>query len=962
MSGAVLESFSNYFDIWQGPFRLRTPGTRHMFFLKGEDITSAICLINLTLFLVLGLIMYPGPNKELNERLVVVHIQGCLFIFSLLCFVVPKIFINPRLDDPILVLLVSVTVLVPFINAEKVGIMTPLAYVALLLVFTFTGFRLLTLLVLNVVLLVLLTLSKLFINSSGLDTFTILTSVAMVAGGSCMYRYLYYVGKQIVKAKESPISHLEYFPYLSIVQDVAFSQLLRSGPVLPDPKRRTSIEQTLPLSNYNLREASRLRIGRGNSNEWGSCTRVSPQPPAAPPHFVPGDCRIPVPFGCSSAEMVGPQFGSDARTMVFSRGRTKPLDIIQPSERPKKRRWREHSLWQDRSKKAASCDIVALRKRMNSGIIRVRTKSRMRAGSWQQQTTATKVKSMEAGGDVWWGDATHIQRVWHEDGTNVPRRETQNAQQLRSSNSENGNGKHSIGSDLSEMQLGATAHTYKLDAEKQCEKNMSFRNKNITHWWRNVLWKPSEAMEEEVKRHPAVSDPNLLHPTDFSDGARRSNSVQLVVPSIRKRSELRRRTSLTTGRIQQPTSILTKVSSNGFVSRNLQHDNAVVNKERGGVASYKTRMIQGRRRCDGGEPNMNNSRVPPGNFVVPNSRLIDNTGGGVEDVSDTGRLEILESRVSQSALQWCCSLLQPILRSISVRKIESTMLRAIMKKQTVMPRTSFNYFLDNKVERWYLAWASMWDAQYHKHEAVTHALCIIILNIVGALSRVEPWFTATQWNYFVTPEFFWPFVSRYVMACALLLMVVGATIYTKLRGPSNSYTIKLHGLLLGLLSVILSILDLIWSNILRESNKDDAAVEPFLIRDVFYYGPSVLVAPFLPFFIMERTVVALPIFVLWWMGINIVHWTSNHEIQQGIRMNLVILILYLISFLYLIRSFEILRRRTFCRCVLPYLLFLDDLLTGRIANSSTQYLNELDRQNSDELENVSGLSPHFSNR
>ncbi|EUD69738.1 hypothetical protein YYG_05074 [Plasmodium vinckei petteri] len=132
--------------------------------------------------------------------------------------------------------------------------------------------------------------------------------------------------------------------------------------------------------------------------------------------------------------------------------------------------------------------------------------------------------------------------------------------------------------------------------------------------------------------------------------------------------------------------------------------------------------------------------------------------------------------------------------------------------------------------------------------------------------------------------------------------------------------------------MILSVLDYLWTIFLVHKNfwNLDQAVQISLLNaykcSLFSESEFVFFVPVFYFLIMHRLKSLWYLYIIWLFIINIIYWLFITSPLVGIKLNISLITLIIMCALFIIRPFEIVKRDLFCRFVLPYILFLDDIL------------------------------------
>ncbi|CAD2097847.1 conserved Plasmodium protein, unknown function [Plasmodium vinckei brucechwatti] len=222
-------------------------------------------------------------------------------------------------------------------------------------------------------------------------------------------------------------------------------------------------------------------------------------------------------------------------------------------------------------------------------------------------------------------------------------------------------------------------------------------------------------------------------------------------------------------------------------------------------------------------------------------------------------------------------------------------------KQGISPKQNFLLaFIDQKVERYYILWSNMFDLIYHIENYIIHILLILVFTFSSILIRIAPIHLSR--SYMLVRQ-------RKERKTENSNNINNANQFDAIKSvnPKNGFIIKIIFFILGVFIMILSVLDYLWTMFLVHKNfwNLDQAVQIALLNA---YKCSLFSESEFVFFV--------PVF----------YFLIMHRLKIGIKLNISLITLIIMCALFIIRPFEIVKRDLFCRFVLPYILFLDDIL------------------------------------
>ncbi|SCM24465.1 conserved Plasmodium protein, unknown function [Plasmodium berghei] len=242
-----------------------------------------------------------------------------------------------------------------------------------------------------------------------------------------------------------------------------------------------------------------------------------------------------------------------------------------------------------------------------------------------------------------------------------------------------------------------------------------------------------------------------------------------------------------------------------------------------------------------------------------------------------------------------------------IEKINSVV-QAVDFKQGISPKQNFLLsFIDQKVERYYILWSNMFDLIYHIENYIIHILLILVFNFSSIFIRIAPIHLSHSYVLFKIPSFIICFVLRFFVSPIIAILIFMPIIKIKSVNPKNGFIIKITFFILGIYIMILSVIDYIWTIFLVHKNFWNLE-QPIQIALLNAYKWSLFSESEFVFFV--------PVF----------YFLIMHRLKIGIKLNISLMTLIIMCVLFIIRPFEIVKRDLFCRFVLPYILFLDDIM------------------------------------
>ncbi|CAG9478679.1 conserved Plasmodium protein, unknown function [Plasmodium vivax] len=253
-------------------------------------------------------------------------------------------------------------------------------------------------------------------------------------------------------------------------------------------------------------------------------------------------------------------------------------------------------------------------------------------------------------------------------------------------------------------------------------------------------------------------------------------------------------------------------------------------------------------------------------------------------------------------------------------------------------------YIDQKVERYYILWSNSFDLVYHVENYIPHILLILTLHLSSVFVRVAPLHLSGSYDLFRVASFSTIFAARFLLAPVVFALIFWPIIKTRSVNPRNIFKIKMRFFLLSLFIMTLSTLDYLWTILLVQKNfwRLDGAVLAELQRtyscSMFSLAELIFFAPVFYFLIMHRLKSLWYLYIIWLGLINGIYWSLIGTFLPGLKMNISLATSVAMCVLFIIRPFEMVKRDIFCRCVLPYILFLDDVLCTLDCEKRLKYL------------------------
>ncbi|CRG94104.1 conserved Plasmodium membrane protein, unknown function [Plasmodium gallinaceum] len=274
--------------------------------------------------------------------------------------------------------------------------------------------------------------------------------------------------------------------------------------------------------------------------------------------------------------------------------------------------------------------------------------------------------------------------------------------------------------------------------------------------------------------------------------------------------------------------------------------------------------------------------------------------------------------------------IQLILRYIE--KINYVVQSANFKSGVSPHKDNLLSFLDQKVERYYLLWSNSFDLVYYVQNYIYHIFLILIFHIFCIFIRIAPIHMSHSYFLFKINSFLIIFISRFLLSLVIIAIVISPIIRTISVNPQNIFKIKMCFFILSIFILLLSILDYLWTIFLVHKNSWNLEKNSLLKLQkayeysIFYEAEFILFVPIFYFLVMHRLKSMWFIYIIWISLINIIFWVYISVPLIGLKINISLIVLIFMCILFIIRPFEIVKRDIFSKYVLPYILFLDDIL------------------------------------
>ncbi|EUD67524.1 hypothetical protein C922_02230 [Plasmodium inui San Antonio 1] len=279
-----------------------------------------------------------------------------------------------------------------------------------------------------------------------------------------------------------------------------------------------------------------------------------------------------------------------------------------------------------------------------------------------------------------------------------------------------------------------------------------------------------------------------------------------------------------------------------------------------------------------------------------------------------------------------------------IEKVNSVVQGGYFRQGISPKRDHLLAFLDQKVERYYILWSNSFDLVYHVENYIPHILLILTLHLSSVFVRVAPLQLSGSYSLFRVSSFSTIFAARFLLTPVVFALIFWPIVKTRSVNPRNIFKIKMHCFLLSLFILTLSTLDYLWTILLVQKNfwRLDGAVLAELQRtyscSMFSLAELIFFAPVFYFLIMHRLKSLWYLYIIWLSLINVIYWSLIGTLVPGLKMNISLATSVVMCVLFIIRPFEMVKRDIFCRCVLPYILFLDDVLRTLDCEERLKYL------------------------
>ncbi|GAW80469.1 hypothetical protein, conserved [Plasmodium gonderi] len=253
-------------------------------------------------------------------------------------------------------------------------------------------------------------------------------------------------------------------------------------------------------------------------------------------------------------------------------------------------------------------------------------------------------------------------------------------------------------------------------------------------------------------------------------------------------------------------------------------------------------------------------------------------------------------------------------------------------------------FVDQKIERYYILWSNSVDFVYHVENYISHIILIFIFHLSSVFVRIAPIQLSASYSLFKMASFSTIFMTRFLLTPPIFALIIWPIIKTRSLNPRTIFKIKMRFSLLSLFILVLSIFDYLWTIFLVYKNfwRLDKNVLMNLERtyncSMFSLSGLFFFVPIFYFLIMQRLKSMWYMYIIWLSIINVIYWSFMDAWLSGLKMNISLMTLIVMCIVFIIRPFEMVKRDIFCRCVLPYILFLDDVLCTIDSEKRLKYL------------------------
>ncbi|CDO64477.1 conserved Plasmodium membrane protein, unknown function [Plasmodium reichenowi] len=275
----------------------------------------------------------------------------------------------------------------------------------------------------------------------------------------------------------------------------------------------------------------------------------------------------------------------------------------------------------------------------------------------------------------------------------------------------------------------------------------------------------------------------------------------------------------------------------------------------------------------------------------------------------------------------------------------NSVIQCVNFKQGIVPKRSILLsFLDQKTERYYIMWSNSYDLVYYVDNYIYHIILILTFHLFCLFLRIAPIHITQTYFLFKMKSFLIIFILRFFLSLVIILIFIYPVFRTISINPRNVFIIKMNFFIISIFILFLSIFDYIWTIFIIHKNwwiiqKESLhRLEDVYKNILFSYAQFFVVFPIYYFLTLHRLKNVCYIYIIFIFSIYIIYWHYIGTFLLGLKMNISLIVLLIISILFIIRPFEIVKRDIFLKCVLPYILFLDDILHFLSDEKKLKYL------------------------
>ncbi|CBZ51775.1 conserved hypothetical protein [Neospora caninum Liverpool] len=301
------------------------------------------------------------------------------------------------------------------------------------------------------------------------------------------------------------------------------------------------------------------------------------------------------------------------------------------------------------------------------------------------------------------------------------------------------------------------------------------------------------------------------------------------------------------------------------------------------------------------------------------------------------------------------------------RRRRRLMQRATWKNKVAMPvRNMLGLFSDEKIETWYVQWLNAFNAKYYPRIAwLLFLICVYatafhgLLRVRGFIENYPLCMDAVRASRLGEAGFLmlvaFRFASQPILSFLLLLpllrhsgskLIECLTCSRSPTTPPKSYKLYRWMIALSFVQFVYAVFDNTWHLIAAPSSRH---INPLTIIPA---SPSLEIAAVQTVYILAvRTPTINLIFLLYIITYLIVFFVVLPPAVQQMQLFTISIAGWLFTCvggqLFYTRAFEVNRRRLFCKYVLPYMLYLEEIAAILYSNAQGEY--PLDEGSEDEM-------------